>query len=61
MCKMKKYKFTMNMTILKDYELEAESRDDAEALALIDFKNKISNINPDEVDGYARFKSEVEV
>lgn len=58
MCKMKKYKFTMNMTILKDYEMEAENRDDAESIALTNIKNNLQSIEPDFVDGFAVFKSE---
>lgn len=48
----------MNMTILKDYEMEAENRDDAESIALTNIKNNLQSIEPDFVDGFAVFKSE---
>ena len=59
--KKQKFKFTMDFVIQKDYELEAENEDDAEALALADFKERhLINVNPDDVDGFAKFKKEDE-
>ena len=51
-----KYKFTLVVTAYKEYELEAKDRNEAEELAIEDFKkNYYSNI--DEYDTFAKFEA----